>query len=365
MKKKIFTVATIAALALSVISLTACSDKKADEPAETTAVAAEAQEGTETVTAEPESYGKITLGDYKGLEVTAPAINVEDSEIDDYIEQLLEQAGELNEVDRAAKDGDTVNIDYVGTKDGVAFDGGTAEGYDLTLGSGTFIDGFESGLIGAKKGETRTLHLTFPENYGSEELAGQAVEFEVTVNAVQERTVPKLTDTWVDEYTQGLQKTVEDFKADLRKQFEEARIQNAKLQAEQQLAQLAIDSAKFEVDPDALKYQQDSLWSMYEQYSQAYGMSLDDYFAMYGTTTEEAKADMEEYANELCKERLLVDAVFEAEKLTITDEVKNTMAETYGMTYDELVEAYGKEAVEITCRQQQVYDFLYDNAVIK
>lgn len=135
----------------------------------------------------------MTLGEYKGVAYTPASVEITDEQVDKEVQKLADS--NLVEVDRPAAEGDTVNIDYVGKKDGVAFDGGTASGYDLKLGSNTFIDGFEDGLIGAVKGQKLDLDLTFPEGYPSEDLAGQAVVFEVTVNAV--KTPSELNDDLV------------------------------------------------------------------------------------------------------------------------------------------------------------------------
>ena len=159
------------------------------------------------------NLGSATVSEYRGVKINVAAPEVTDDEVDQKIQTNLKQNPNEVEVDRAAQDGDIVNIDYKGTKDGEAFDGGTAEGQDLTLGSGSMIDGFEDGLVGAKKGETKTLDLTFPENYREESLAGQAVVFEVTVNAVKEKQDAVLDDAFVqrtsdyqtvDEYKEGI-----------------------------------------------------------------------------------------------------------------------------------------------------------------
>ena len=143
------------------------------------------------------NLGSATVSEYRGVKINVAAPEVTDDEVDQKIQTNLKQNPNEVEVDRAAQDGDIVNIDYKGTKDGEAFDGGTAEGTDLTLGSKTMIDGFEDGLIGAKKGETKTLNLTFPEDYREESLAGQAVVFEVTVNSVKEKQDAVLDDAFV------------------------------------------------------------------------------------------------------------------------------------------------------------------------
>lgn len=155
----------------------------------------------ESTAAETEEYvaeSSVKLGEYKGIAVTVTEASVTDEEVENQIQQVLNSKAEYREVDRAAQTGDQVNIDYKGLLDGEAFEGGTAEGYDLTLGSGSFIDGFEDGLVGAVKGDQKDLNLTFPDPYPKNpDLAGKAVVFEVTVNAVKERSVPELTDEFV------------------------------------------------------------------------------------------------------------------------------------------------------------------------
>ena len=155
----------------------------------------------ESAAAETEEYvaeSSVKLGEYKGIAVTVTEASVTDEEVENQIQQVLNSKAEYREVDRAAQTGDQVNIDYKGLLDGEAFEGGTAEGYDLTLGSGSFIDGFEDGLVGAVKGDQKDLNLTFPDPYpNNPDLAGKEVVFEVTVNAVKERSIPELTDEFV------------------------------------------------------------------------------------------------------------------------------------------------------------------------
>ena len=145
------------------------------------------------------NLGTAQLGEYKGVSVLVQSTEVTDEEVEEEIQKNLDDNPDFVEVDRPAEEGDTVNIDYKGTQDGVEFAGGTGEDTDLVLGSGDFIDGFEDGLIGAVKGETRELDLTFPEDYHEEALAGQAVVFEVTVNAVKEEQAAVLDDAFASE----------------------------------------------------------------------------------------------------------------------------------------------------------------------
>ena len=203
----------------AVVMLAAGCGKKSDTTETTTAA--------ETTEAEITDKGEVTkLGQYKGIEVTKEDTTVTDAELDQRIASILQANPEITEItDRPAQNGDTVNIDYVGMKDGVAFDGGTAEGYDLELGSDAFIDGFEDGLIGANVGEERSINLTFPEDYGNADLAGQAVVFDVTVNKIEEKKNAILDDAFVQRVSDF--STVDEFKADTMAALQEEKEQSA------------------------------------------------------------------------------------------------------------------------------------------
>ena len=192
MKKKLL--ATLLAVSM-VISLCACNSEKEEQATETTETAAEAG----TLSSKDFNAAEyVTVGDYSGLEVEVDVVNFTDADVEKQFNEEVEYYIEYSDLftyaevtDRTTvEDGDFVNIDYVGKKDGVAFDGGTAQGHNLEIGSGSFIDGFEEGLIGHEVGETTTLNLTFPEEYHSEELAGAAVTFDVTINSINTREGP-------------------------------------------------------------------------------------------------------------------------------------------------------------------------------
>ena len=373
MKKNLLVAVCVMAM-LSVLCLTGCAkEETADTKTETTKAAETTAAATDTTgdvsSAEkvtpPESYGTVTLGEYKNLEVTKEDTTITDEAVDAQIESELSAAAEQVEVDRAAQNGDVCNIDYVGTKDGVAFDGGTASGYDLTLGSGTFIPGFEDGLIGAKKGEVRDLNLTFPEAYQAADLAGQDVVFKVTVNSVSEMKTPELTDAWVKEYTGGEQNTVDEYKAAVREAMEKNAEDAAVQAAQQTLTSMAVSNSTFELNQEAVDFQFNELWNMYDQYAQMYGTTIEDYFGMYGMTVEEAKTELTTYAEEICKSKILVDAIFEKENLTLTPEEEEAVAATYGGDAATLKADYGEQEFELVCKQSKVNQFLYDNAKIK
>lgn len=309
--------------------------------------------------------GKVTVGEYKGLALTS----ISQATLDEEIATMLEYYAELKEVDRAAEEGDTVNIDFVGTKDGVAFEGGTAEDYELVLGSGSFIEGFEDGLIGAVTGEVRDLNLTFPENYGNEELNGQAVVFNVTVNAVKEEIIPELTDEFIngiyEEFT-----TVDEFKEALRESM------NMDTYYEQITEQLMASSEVSKYDEDAVAVQKQSLIDEYTNYASYYGSyyGLDTEAAIQAFLGFESTAAFEEemgnHAYDMIKNTMIIEEIAKLEKMELTEDEYNAKVAEYSVTsgYEDtasFLEAYGGEAsVRAALLAEEVMEFIIENAVI-
>ncbi len=313
----------------------------------------------------PENYGTVKkLGQYKGLETTLADTTVTDQDVEDEIQGSLEAAAEYVPVDRAAKLGDIVNIDYVGKKDGVAFDGGTAQGYDLGLGSGTFIAGFEDGLVGTKKGDVVDLNLTFPEEYHSEELAGQDVVFTVTVNEVKEKKIPELTDDWVKEYTLGEITTVDDFRKDCRAQLENYKKMDAEATAQNELIAQVINNSEFEPTTEAIEYEYQTMIGMYDQYAAMMGMTTDEYLEAYGVDPQAMRIQLSYYAEESVKQRLMEDAIIKAEGLTVSDADKKALADQYGYSVEEMESIYGDQ-FEDYAKSYMVVRYIFDNAVKK
>ncbi len=308
--------------------------------------------------------GKVTVGEYKGLALTS----VSQATVDAEIQAMLEYYTTLEEVDRAAAEGDTVNIDYVGRKDGVAFDGGTAEGYDLVLGSGNFIDGFEDGLIGAVKNEVRDLELTFPENYTNAELAGQAVVFNVTINAVQEEVLPELTDAFVAEKFPEYP-TVAQYTEALRDAL------NDETYYQQVTEQLMATSEVKKYNEAEVLLQKEQLIAEYTSYAEYYG-------AYYGLDTETAimyflgfesvdafEEEMGNYAYDVVKNSMIINEIAAKEGLELTDEEYNTKVVEYATDYGyedatAFEEAMGKDIVRDAIQADVVMEFIIDNANI-
>ena len=287
------------------------------------------------------------LADYKGLKLTETVEPVTDEDVEEYLKNYL-SAEEVTDPDATVQDGDTITLDYEGKKDGVAFDGGTATDATLVIGSGQFIDGFESGLIGTKVGETVDLNLTFPEDYSAEELAGQDVVFTCTVKSISR--APEITDEWVEESTDGEYTTVEDYydfnRTTLEENNESEALYNLKSDAWEELMNTSTYKA----------YPKEFIEAALEEFdeevtseAESYGVDLQGYLDGYGMTAEDYLSRKEAYAVGIAQNRLLLDALADAEGLTTESdeyvEALETLTEGYQMDADTLIETYGEETV--------------------
>ena len=373
MRKSMRKAAAAAGIIAGALLLASCGSKPAETTAaaETTTAASTAAAGAETSAAAetqaaleaPENYGTVTLGEYKGVDVEVRDVTVTDDDVKQYVDSLVTYNPVMEEVDREAKDGDTVNIDYMGKKDGVAFDGGTAQGYDLTLGSGTFIDGFESGLVGVKKGDKLDLNLTFPEQYGNADLAGQAVVFEVVVNAVKEKKDATLDDEWVKNYSNGAQATVAEFLDAQKKEMQEQREQNEHAVELNDLISTAMENATFDVNPDAIEYEAQKMMQSSQMSLAQYGIDLDSYLSMTGMTKEEYEEQMRTNGEEYAKMKMLVKEIAAKEGMEeLTEADYKAIEKQYGYSKQMLVQMAGEEAVDFETLYLKVSDFLLENA---
>lgn len=272
--KKIFKVCMCGLVAAALIS--GCGKKPAAKPAETETEATEsaAQETLAVEDLTGMDNGTVTLGEYKGIEVTKDPVEVTDDEVDQAVQSDLSAQAKDAEVDRAIQNGDVVNIDYVGTKDGVAFDGGTAQGYDLNIGSGQFIEGFEEGLVGAKKGDKVSLNLTFPEAYQNADLAGKAVVFDVTVNSVKEKQVPELNDAFVQENTSF--KTVDEYKDDKMQTLLKDKNDQAEQKVKSDIYTAILNASKVEPKQEAIDANFNNMAQAYKDAAEAAIMMVTD-----------------------------------------------------------------------------------------
>lgn len=377
MKKRAIMISMLLVMALSV---TGCSQKTAtkdkDTKTEETAKTDDAKEtesdNTEDTSEDTPTTAElmagidvekcVTLGDYKGVTVEKTIQSVTDEDVQNEIDNAL--ANYPVEVDQAAKEGDTVNIDYVGKIDGEEFDGGSDQGADLKLGSGKFIDGFEDGLIGARKGETRTLNLTFPEDY-TQDLAGKAVEFTVTVNAVKE-PLSEPTDQWVADNIEGYD-NIADYKAGIRSEQEENNEQTAENQVRYAAWTQVIDNCTINEYPETLVEVGKKLYEQQvETYAKYAGMELDAYIESSGLTQEEYQSNMEEYGKNVAAQALVCQAICDKEGFAIGDDdyqkALQDMLTEYGCTEDELIQTYGQDNVEQSIMLNRVSNLILENA---
>ena len=342
-------------------TMSACAKKSADTAESQTTAEGEAKAEDKR----PSDYGTAELGTYVGVEIPNIDTSVSDQDVEAQINTELMQNPDMVEVtDRAIQEGDTVNIDYVGTKDGVAFDGGTANGYNLEIGSNSFIDGFEAGLIGHSIGEDVKLDLTFPEDYHSEELAGAAVVFDVKINSISVSTPASLTDEWVSRHTNGEFITVDEFRASIKSNLEEQRSKSAKSQDQYNAISAVIADSKFEMNDDAIEYEYNNIYKPIDNMITQYGMDLDQYASAYGMSADELKTQIRSQAENYVKQVIVIREIYKKEKMSLTDEDYQLVVDLNGgsMTKDELVQQYGQEEVEEIAKTYKVINFILDNA---
>ena len=308
----------------------------------------------------------VTIGQYKGLSLDNTVEAVTDDAVDGRVEEELQNKAE-EVTEGSVQDGDVVTINYVGTKDGVAFDGGTAHNYELTIGSGTFIDGFEDGIIGMKKGQTKDLDLTFPDDYPSEDLAGQEVTFKVTLQSF--KRAPELTDEWAAKNTDC--KTAEDYKKEIRKTLES----EAKTSAQNTLRETAWNtvlsaSEVKEYPQDDLDTAKTEFRTLYENYAKQGDMTLEDFVKAQGISMDDFEEQGSQYAEYKVKQNLIVQGIMDAENMTLEDEkslaVQDELIQAYGVKdLAALVDKYGQAAVDESIGLLRVEDFILDNATVE
>lgn len=309
---------------------------------------------------------EVELGDYKGVEAVKPDATVTDEAVEEELKRVQDRNSRLIPVeDRAAEEGDTVNIDYAGYKDGKAFDGGTAENYDLELGSGTFIPGFEEKIVGHEEDEDFEIDLTFPEDYGAKDLAGEDVTFKVHINSVKTKELPELDDDFamdVSEYD-----TFEEYKNSIKDDLEAQAEKSAQQTFENNVLEAVTDNIEVDIPQSMIENEIEHLYQHQDQYWQQYGLSMDDYLHMTQQSKEDYKELLRPQAEKQVKVYLTIKAVIEAEDLELTDEDKEkaiaSLAEDTGLSEEQVAEQIkGNVNVENSLLQEKAIRFLADNA---
>lgn len=319
---------------------------------------------TATVAIKPE----VTLGDYKGLEYTAEAVEVTDEEVDAEIKRVQEQnARTITVEDRAVENGDTVTIDFDGSVDGVHFDGGKAEDYDLTIGSHSFIDTFEDQLIGKNIGDKVDVNVTFPEEYHAKELAGKPALFEVVIKAIKAKELPTLDDDFASDVSDY--DTFAEYKESIKKNLLEKKEREAKIAKENALVDKAIENATMEIADAMVVEQARQLLQDFEQRMRMQGLSMEQYMQFTGQTVEAMLDQMKPQALKRIQTRLVLEAIAQAEAIEVTEEEVNKnleeMASMYNMEVEKLKEAMGeaeKEAIKKDLSVQKAVDLIVNAA---
>ena len=287
------------------------------------------------VTVRPE----ITLGQYKGLTIakTAPQ-KVKAADVDAELSKVRERNARYIEVtDRAVAEGDQVNLDYCGKTDGVAFDGGTAQGQTLTIGSHTFIEGFEEQLIGMNIGETRDINVTFPEDYHSEELKGKPAVFTVTINGITVKELPELDDEFAKDVSEF--DTLKDYKADIKKNIADRYAKDAEREDENNLIKAVVDNTVIDIPNEMIEEQIDNYIEDFKYQLSYQGLNIESYFKYTDKTMADLRKDYRERAEKSVHTRLVFEEIVKVEKLKATkkeiDAKIKEYAEQIGSTYEE------------------------------
>ena len=318
---------------------------------------------TATVAVKPE----VTLGEYKGVTVEKADTTVSAKEVNEKLKQELEKNARVIDVERAIKKDDIATIDFVGTVDGKEFEGGKGEDYPLTIGSGTFIPGFEDQLIGHSAGETVDVNVTFPEEYGAKDLAGKAALFKTTIKAVKEKQVPEADDEFASEVSEF--DTLEEYKKDLKKSLKDLKEKSATTANENSVIAKVVENASVDIPKAMIESQLDNMVYDYQMRLQQQGIPMDQYLKITGQTVQQLREQMVPSAERNIKTSLVIEAVMKAENITVSDERIDEefkkLAESYKMKYEDLMKNVTdsqKESMRKDLAFQETVDFLVSEA---
>ncbi len=322
-------------------------------------------EGGVVLTIETELYPEVTLGQYKGLEVPKREVKVEESEVDAEVNRMAERNARIETVDRAAANGDTVVIDFEGFVDDKPFQGGKAEDYSLTLGSGSFIPGFEDALVGAVAGEERDVNVTFPEDYSAKELAGKPAVFKCKVHEVKESIKPELDDEFAKDVSEF--DTLDALKDDIRTRFTKSRTEQNDRAFESAAVQMAAANMTCNIPACMIDEQVDHQIEQFAYQLQSQGMKMEDYVKMVGGDLSSLRASMRPMAEQTVRSDILLSEIAHAENLEVTDEEVEEelkkLAEQYQMELDKVKAAVDTAAVKSDLMGRKAAKLITDSAV--
>lgn len=316
-----------------------------------------------TVTVEPE----VKLGDYKGLEIEKQETDLSDEELQESIDHSLSHLAEMVvKEDGAVENGDTVNIDFSGSVDGEEFDGGQAEGYDLEIGSGSFIPGFEEQIEGMKTGDEKDVVVTFPEEYHAEELAGKEATFKTKVNEIKFKDVPELNDEIANELDSEAE-SVDEYKENLRKRLSEQKATEAENTEKEEAINKATENASIDIPEAMINTELDRMIQEFGQRIQQQGLDLQTYYQISGQNEEQLRDQMKDDAEQRVKTNLTLTAIADEENIEVSDEdidkELEKMSEQFNIAVEDIKSTLGNtDIVKNDVRIQKVIDLLRDNA---
>lgn len=320
-------------------------------------------------TAVVQTKPEVKLGKYKGIELKKVEYNVSDADVDHELGHMQEKNARLVSVeDRAVENGDITVIDFEGFVDGKAFEGGKAENHELTIGSNTFIPGFEEQIIGMKIDEEKDINVKFPEEYFSEELKGKDAVFKIKLHEIKKKEMPALDDEFAKDVSEF--DTLKELKASIKEKIEEENKNKAKYETEDAAVKAVCDNVEIDIPSGMIETETDNMVKEIEQRLSYQGMKLENYLQMIGKTNEEFRKEYEEQARTSVKSRLVLEAIIKAENIEADSEKVNAkikeMAEMYGQKEEQLKEneAFVKY-LEESLKNERAVEFIVENAKIK
>ena len=326
-----------------------------------------AADGTTTLKLTTEVYPEVTLGDYKGVEVVKPVAEVTDAQVEAELNQIAENVASVETVERAAEMGDIANINFLGTVDGIAFEGGAAENFDLTLGSGQFIPGFEEQVVGMNVEETKDVNVTFPEDYNAKELAGKAAVFSVKLNKLSVKNVPAIDDELAKDASEF--ETLEELKADIREKKLADAQKNIDRTFENAVVEAVAANATVEVPNALIEQELDNQMNDFAYRLQMSGMSVEQYAKMMGGDLNTMRQAFKPMAEKQALSNLVITKVAEVEGITVSDEeLENEfaeMAKAYELEVEKVKEMVPTEEIRENLKSRKTVKFLVENAVAK
>ena len=326
-----------------------------------------AADGTTTLTLSTEVYPEVTLGEYKGIEVVKPVAEVTDEQVEAELKQIAENVASVENVERAAEMGDIANINFLGTVDGIAFEGGAAENFDLTLGSGQFIPGFEEQVVGMNVGESKDVNVTFPADYNAKELAGKAAVFAVKLNKLSVKNVPAIDDELAKDASEF--ETLEELKADIREKKLADAQKNIDRTFENAVVEAVAAAATVEVPNALVDLELDNQMNDFAYRLQMSGMSVEQYAQMMGGDLNTMRQAFKPMAEKQALSKLVITKVAEVEGITVSDEELEAefaeMAKAYELEIEKIKEMVPAEEIKENLASRKTVKFLVDNAIAK